>query len=75
LSGRVEKSDAYIQVVSDKKTEDYILEQNFAKVLTENCKIVYPSLKKNRDEYVVLETSHGDLYFIYTQSEIQLEFL
>ena len=75
LSGRVEKSDAYIQVVSDKKTEDYILEQNFAKVLTENCKIVYPSLKKNRDEYVVLETSHGDLYFIYPQSEIQLEFL
>ena len=74
LSGNVEKVDAYVQIVGSKRTDDYILQPNFEKILTESCKIIYPSMKKDRDEKVLMETPQGDLYLIYPQSEIQLEF-
>ena len=74
LSGNIEKNDAYIQIIDNKKTNDYILESNFEKNLNESCKIIYPSLKKDREENVALETPQGDLYLIYPQSEVQLDF-
>ena len=74
LSGNVEKNDAYIQIIDNKRTDDYVLESSFEKILSENCKIAYPSLKKDREEKVVIESPEWNLYLIYPQSEIQLEF-
>ena len=74
LSWNVEKNDAYIQIIGNKRTDDFILESNFEKILNENCRIVYPSLKRDREEKVVMQSPEWDLYFIYPQSEIQLEF-
>ncbi len=75
LSGNVEKGDAYIQIVNSKRADDYLLQSSFEKILNENCKIIYPSMKKDREEKVVIESPEWDLYLIYPQSEIQLEFL
>lgn len=74
LSWNVEKMDAYIQIINKKRTDDYILDLNFEKILTEDCKISYPSLKMDRDEKVIIQTPQWDLYLLYPQSEIQLEF-
>ena len=44
------------------------------KVLSENVKITYPSLKSYRDEKVLIITPQRDLIQIFPQSEIQIEF-
>lgn len=74
LNESIEKKDAYIQIVTLQKTEDFEITPNFNKILVENCSIVYPSQKKYRDEKLLIITSYGDVFWIYPQSEIQLEF-
>lgn len=74
LSWSVNKTDAYIQIVSNKRRDDYLLESNFEKILSESCKISYPSLEIDRDEKVVIYGSYWDFYLLYPQSEVQLEF-
>ena len=74
LNDEVEKKDAYIKIVTSKKTEDFEMVPYFNKVLTEDCNIIYPSQKKQRDEKLVIITSYGDIFWIYPQSEVQLKF-
>lgn len=70
----VEKRDAYIQITNLNGSEDFGVNQGFSKKLSENLKISYPSLKKDRDEKLVIMTPHWDLVWIFPQSEVQLEF-
>lgn len=74
LVDNVEKVDAYIQIINNRRTDDFLLESNFEKILSENCEILYPSLKKDRKENVVIQSPYGEIYLLYPQSEIQLEF-
>lgn len=69
----VKKKDAYIQIKSSKETNDFEIVPWFNKVLTENVKISYPSLKSQRDENLILETAQWDIIWIFPQSEIQIE--
>jgi hypothetical protein len=54
----VEKRDAYIQITNLNGSEDFGVNQGFSKKLSENLKISYPSLKKDRDEKLVIMTPH-----------------
>ena len=74
LDDKVEKVDAYIQIINNRRTDDFLLESNFEKILSENCKILYPSTRKDRKENVVIQSPYGEIYLLYPQSEIQLEF-
>lgn len=70
----VSKKDAYIQIVNSRKTDDFEIIPYFERVLNETCRIVYPSLKKERDEKVVIITPYWELFWLYPQSEVSLEF-
>lgn len=71
----VQKKDAYIRIVWGKRTEDFDIEPDFYKELMGNCKILYSSLKKQRDEKVLLTTPGWDIYQLFPQSEVQIKFL
>ena len=73
-SDSVEKMDAYIKISNSRWTENFDIRPDFNKALSENVKITYPSLDKNRDEKVIITTSYWDLIQIFPQSEISLEF-
>ncbi len=70
----VDKRDAYIKITGLKWSEDFNIQSSFERSLSENGKIAYPSLKKNRDEKVIITTSYWDLIQVFPQSEISLEF-
>ena len=70
----VKKRDAYIQIMSERRTDDYEIVPYLDKILEENCKITYPSMTTNRNEKVIIMTAYGDIFWIFPQSEIQLEF-
>ena len=70
----VDKRNAYIKITGLKWSEDFNIQSNFEKNLTENETIAYPSLNKNRDEKIIITTSYWDLIQIFPQSEISLEF-
>ena len=70
----VPKKDAYIQIVNSRKTDNFEIVPYFEKSLNETCRILYPSLKKQRDEKVVIITPYWDLFWIFPQSEVSLEF-
>lgn len=72
--GKVDKRDAYIQIISSRGSEDFDIFPEFTKSLSENLVISYPSLKNERDEKLVVITSQWDLIWIFPQSEVQLEF-
>ena len=73
-SGNVEKWDAYIKISNLRENEDFNINSDFSKALTENIKISYPSLNQYRDEKIIITTSYWDLVQIFPQSEISLEF-
>ena len=73
-SGNVEKWDAYIKINNLRENEDFNINSDFSKALTENVKISYPSLNQYRDEKIIITTSYWDLVQIFPQSEISLEF-
>ena len=73
-SGNVEKWDAYIKISNLRENEDFNINSDFSKALTENVKISYPSLNQYRDEKIIITTSYWDLVQIFPQSEISLEF-
>ena len=54
----IPKKDAYIQIVGSRKTEDFEITPYFEKSLNETSKILYPSLKKQRDEKVAIITPY-----------------
>jgi hypothetical protein len=50
----VDRKDAYIQMTNLMGYDDYDIIPNFAKVLSENIKISYPSLKTERNEKLII---------------------
>lgn len=74
INDSIDKRDAYIRITNSKWSEDFEMYPNFSKVLSENSRISYPSLKSQRDEKVVIITPQWDLIWIFPQSEIQLQF-
>ena len=74
INNPIDKSEAYIRIITSKGNEDFEMYPNFSKVLSENSVVSYPSLKTQRDENVVIITPHWDLVWIFPQSEIQIKF-
>ncbi len=74
INNPIDKSEAYIKIITSKGNEDFEMYPNFSKVLSENSVVSYPSLKTQRDENVVIITPHWDLVWIFPQSEIQIKF-
>lgn len=70
----VAKRDAYIQINNWKKNEDYEIEPWFVKVISESCEISYPSNKTDRDEKFILITPEWEIFWLFPQSKIQLNF-
>ena len=74
INNPVEERDAYIKITNEKGSENFEIQPNFRKILSEDSKITYPSLKKNRDEKIIIISSPWDLIQLFPQSEIQIEF-
>lgn len=74
VENRVDKSEAYIQISNNKGNSSIEIVPYFTRSLSENQKISYPSLRQNRDEIVVIITPEWDLFQLFPQSEIELEF-
>ena len=74
VNGLVDRKDAYIQMTNLMGYDDYDIIPNFAKVLSENIKISYPSLKTERNEKLIIINPQWDLVRIFPQSEVQVEF-
>ena len=70
----VDKSDAYLQISNIRRDNQYQIEPHFTKILAEDCRIIYPSLKKNRDEKIMILTPNGEVVTLLPQSEIQVIF-
>lgn len=73
-SNLVEKTEAYIKISNIRESEDFNINPDFNKTLSENAKISYPSLRKDRGEKVIIITRYWELIQIFPQSEISLEF-
>ena len=74
VNNQVEKNDAYIKITSQKSINDFIITPWFTKILSEDVRIAYPSLRANREEKMIVETPQWDLVWIFPQSEVQMEF-
>ena len=74
VNNQVEKNDAYIKITSQKSINDFIIIPWFTKILSEDVRIAYPSLRANREEKMIVETPQWDLVWIFPQSEVQMEF-
>lgn len=73
-SNLVEKTEAYIKISNIRESEDFNINPDFNQTLSENAKISYPSLRKDRGEKVIIITRYWELIQIFPQSEISLEF-
>ena len=73
-SDLVEKNDAYIQIIDSRGTSTFDIAPNFTKVLSENVKLSFPSLKLQRNEKIVIITPNWDLIWAFPQSEVKLDF-
>lgn len=75
VDGSIAKKDAYVQIVSDKgKKEDFSIEWSFNKILSEDCRILYPSLQTDRLEKIVISNPDGWFLLVLPQTEVQLKF-
>lgn len=74
VNDNVAKRDAYIQINNWKKNEDYEIDPWFVKVISESCEISYPSNKIDRDEKIILITPEWEIFWLFPQSKIQLNF-
>lgn len=70
----VEKRDAYVQVTDSRGAIDYEIVKNMSRIISEDSKITYPSLKLDRDESVVLLSPYWEIFQIFPQTAIQLQF-
>lgn len=75
VADNVLKREAYIQIYNWKRNEDYEIKPWFSKVLLESCDISYLSNKIEREEKVVLITPEGEIFQIFPQSKIRLNFV
>ena len=74
VDDELEKSDAYINITDSKRSNDYVISPGFERNILENCKISYPSIRVDREENVVIKTPEWKKFFLFPQSEVQLEF-
>ena len=70
----VSKRDAYIEINNWRRVADYEIEPWFNKILSESCEISYPSNKLEREEKIILMTPEWEIYWIFPQSKIKLDF-
>lgn len=69
------KKEAYIVIRDSKRDNSFEIIPYFEKDLHENCEISYLSQKKNRDEKIVIMTPYGEIFQLFPQSNIRLEFV
>lgn len=74
VENRVDKSEAYVQISNNRGSNSIEIVPYFTRSLSEDLKISYPSLRQIRDEIVVIITPEWDLFQLFPQSEIALEF-
>ena len=74
VSDNLDKRDAYIQINNFKRFEDYEIVPWFSKYLLESCEISYPSNKIQRDEKIILMMPEWEIFWIFPQSSIRLDF-
>lgn len=74
VTEQIQKRDAYIQITNNRKNEDFLISPWFSKILSENCKISYPSLKSQREEKIVIITPSWETFLLFPQSEVSVEF-
>ena len=74
VNNPIDQKEAYIKITNSINTENFEIQPNFTKILSENSKIAYPSLENHRDEKLIIITSPWDVIWIFPQSEIQVEF-
>ena len=70
----ISKRDAYIQIDNWKRNEEYEVDPWFVKIISESCEISYPSSKSEREETIYLMTPWWEIFWIFPQSKIQLNF-
>ena len=52
----VEKTEAYIKINDEKGSKDLEISPFFRKILVDDVKISYPSLKTQREENLIIKT-------------------
>ena len=70
---RVDRSDAYLQIKRDGKDEVFDIVPGFSREVVESIQIIYPSLKKSRNEKVMITSPWWDVIVIFPQTEISIE--
>jgi len=74
VDDRIKKTEAYIRITDIRNDNDFEIYPFFKKTLNDDVKISYPSVKKQRNENMIIKTPEWDLFWLFPQSEIQLEF-
>lgn len=75
VADTVVKRDAYLQIYNWKRNEDYEIIPWFSKILSESCDISYLSNKIEREEKIILMTPEWEIFQIFPQSKIELDFV
>jgi len=74
ISESIPRREAYLQIEDLRKVNDFDIVPSFEMDILESSKISYPSLKKDRDENILIISPYWDAFLIFPQSEVQLEF-
>jgi hypothetical protein len=56
VENSIEKRDAYIQIVNSRGANDFEIRPYFTQALFEDSRVIYPSIKLDRDENVIIVT-------------------
>ena len=73
-SGEVDRREAYMQITNVRRSEDFALMSNFRKILWSDWKISYISMRRERNEKILIISPWGDVVWIYPQSEVRVWF-
>jgi len=74
VSNQIQKREAYLQITNSRKSEDFLISPGFSKTLSEDCRVSYPSLRTQREEKVVITTPLWEIFLLFPQSEVDIEF-
>ena len=74
VENSIEKRDAYIQIVNSRGANDFEIRPYFTQTLLEDSRVIYPSIKLERDENVIIVTKEWWVFWIFPQTDIQLQF-
>lgn len=74
VENSIEKRDAYIQIVNSRGANDFEIRPYFTHTLLEDSRVIYPSIKLERDENVIIVTKEWWVFWIFPQTDIQLQF-